>query len=303
MVPITVEPAGRGKARTRFVELPHALHSEDPRFSPLVLAWERARLDRHRNPSLTDGDHELLLARRAGRPAGRIAVQVPVDGATEGRFGFWATVDDPAVAAALLDEARRWLAERGCTSMTGPWSFEPGDEPGALVDGFDAPGTTGRPWRPAWEAALLEAHGGTVVGEAATWRLPAEDGGHEAAPAPAGPLPGQAGPHADRRLVLGPVAAVPDLSEALRTTGLRGAWGLARRVREGAWEGCTVVRCDGDPAELVPRLVTAAARAGYRWVVAPWSPDGTAPPETRHRTYRFGLQPEPAAAGSTIQTT
>jgi hypothetical protein len=85
------------------------------------------------------------------------------------------------------------------------------------------------------------------------------------------------------------VAAVPDLSHALRTTGLRGAWALARRVRAGAWEGCTIVRCDGDPATLVPGLVSVAARAGYRWVVSPWSADADAPPETVHRTYRFEL--------------
>ena len=289
MAGIVVEEVHRAKERTRFVELPQVLHGSDPRFAPLVLTWERYRVDRHRNPYLHAGEVALFLARRAGRPAGRIAAHLPVEGSREGRFGFWATVEDPAVAGALLDAARGWLAERGCTSMEGPWSFEPGDEPGQLAGGFDAPGTTGRPWRPAWEAELLEAHGGAVVAEVPMWRIPARDLG--AAAARGGPVPGQAGPHADPRLVLADVAAVPDLSASLRSSRLRGAWALARRVRDGDWEGCTVVRCPGEPAAAVPALVTAASEAGYRWVVAPWSPEPGAAPETVHRTYRWSVEP------------
>jgi hypothetical protein len=137
-------------------------------------------------------------------------------------------------------------------------------------------------------AALGDAE---VVAEERTWRLDARAGG----PPSAGPLdrapeagdrPGQAGAYGDPRLVLGPVAAVPDVSGALRGSRLGSAWSLARRVRERDWEGCTIVRCDGDPAALVPGLLAAAGAAGYRWVVSPWSPDPGAAPETVHRRYR-----------------
>ena len=289
MAAVVVEEVARGKPLARFVELPQALHGRDARFSPPVLAWERYRVDHYRNPYLDDGEVQLFLARRGGRPAGRVAAHVPAEGSTEGRFGFWATVDDERVAAALIEAAGAWLAERGCTSMRGPWSFAPEDEPGALVDGFDVPGTTGRPWRPSFEAAVLEALGGVVLDEQRTWRvLPGQVGG---TPVPGGPVPAQAGPYADPRLVLESIAAVPDLSDHLRTTGLRGAWELARRARRGEWQGCTVVRCSGDPADAVPALVTAAARAGYAWVVAPWSPDPDAPAETTHRTYELPVDP------------
>ena len=292
MASVVVEEVGRGKDRTRFVELPQLLHGTDPRFAPLVLTWERYRVDVHRNPYLDRADAALFLARRAGRLVGRIAAHLPEEGAgegaEEGRFGFWAVADDDrGLGDALLGAAAGWLAERGCRAMQGPWSFEPGDEPGQLAEGFAAPGTTGRPWRPEWELGLLEAAGGEVAAEARTWRVPTADLGRE--PVAGGDRPGQAGPHVDPRLVLGAVAAVPDLSEHLRTSGLRGAWALARRVRQGDFEGCTVVRCAGDPATLVPDLLTAAARAGYAWVVSPWAPDPGAAPETVHRTYRFDL--------------
>jgi hypothetical protein len=172
--------------------------------------------------------------------------------------------------------------------MSGPWSFAADDEPGALVHGQDAPGTTGRPWRPRYEAELLEAMGFEVVEEARTWRLPAREVGPEDPPAAEDvDLPRQAGSYVDRRLVLDRIAAVPDLTEALGGAGLRGAWGLAKRARAADWEGCTVVRCTGRPEVEVPRLVRVAARAGYSWVVAPWSPDADAAPETVHRRYRL----------------
>jgi hypothetical protein len=193
--------------------------------------------------------------------------------------------DDAAVAAALVEEAQAWLAEQGCTSMTGPWSFEPEDEPGALVAGHDVTGLTGRPWRPSWEAELLESLGFRGVVDQATWRLPTTEVGPE--PPTDDDLPGQAGAYADRRLVLEGIAAVPDLSGVLRTSGLRSAWGLARRARLGDWDTCTVVRCTADPAIAVTGLLAVAGRAGYSTVIAPWSPDPAAPPETVHRTYRL----------------
>ncbi|HJR26928.1 MAG TPA: hypothetical protein VJ804_15725, partial [Acidimicrobiales bacterium] len=197
---VAVEEVTRGKALVRFTELPQALHGEDPCFAPPVLAWERYRLSFRRNPYFEEADALLLLARRAGRPAGRIAAHVPHEGG-EGRFGFWSTIDDLGVARALVDGARDWLeAEHGCRSMTGPWSFEPDDEPGLLVAGFTVAGTTGRPWRPPWEARLLEELGFEPAGERATWRLPTSELGPERATT--GEPPGQAGTYADPRLVL-----------------------------------------------------------------------------------------------------
>jgi hypothetical protein len=267
----------------RFVELGQALHGRDPRWAPVVLAWERYRLDPRRNPYFEAGDGACFVAHRLGRPVGRIAAHLPAPGAP-GRFGFWSVVDEPAAADGLLDTARAWLVGRGCTSMEGPISFTDDDDLGVLAEGFDAPGLTGRPWAPPWESALLVAHGLTAERQVARWRLPAVEGG-----APSPPVadpPGHAGRHGDPRLVLPGIAAVPDLSDALRTATLRGAWSLARRVRAGRWDTATVVRCTDPPTEAVPALLTAARRAGYAAVVAPWAPDAAGPPETVHRTYR-----------------
>lgn len=281
---VVVEEVAGGKALARFTELPQALHGGDHRFAPLVMAWERYRLDARRNPYFERGDGRFFLARRMGRPVGRITAHVDEpDG--PGRFGFWWVDDDADVAAALVQAAQAWLASQGCSSMTGPWSFTPAEEAGAQVAGHEVPGVTGRPWHPPHLAVHLEALGFTAVADHPTWRLPTTGDGPVWPEA--GDRPGQAGAYADPRLVLEGISAVPDVAEALRTTGLRGAWRLARTAKEAAWEVATVVRCEVDPAAAVPALCAAAGRAGYRWLVSPWSPDASAAPEAVHREYRL----------------
>jgi hypothetical protein len=296
---VVVEEVRRGKGLLRFTELPAELHGTDPRFAPPVPAWERYRTS-GRNAAVADGEIGFLLARRGGRPAGRVAVHRDEDGG-EGRLGFWSTIDDAAVAGALARAAGEWLDERRCPSLVGPWSFDAGAEPGLLVEGHDVPGTTGRPWVPEWEPRLLLAAlpRAEVVEEVRMWRhdlvapspaLAAVLDGPPPVPATVGDatqLPGQAGRYVDRRLVLDEVAGVPDVSGPLRESGVAGAWGLARRARAADWEGCTVVRWAGDPAEVVPGFLRAAAAGGYRWAITPWTPDGDGPPETVHRRYRW----------------
>src|SRR5690606_36272128 len=142
--------------------------------------------------------------------------------------------DDRAVAEALVGAARTWLAEQGCSSMTGPLSFTAAEEWGVLVDGFDVAGVTGRPWHPPHLARLLVDLGGEEVERRSTWRLPAIDLGVELPLSP--DRPGHAGGYADPRLVLEGVAAVPDLSDVLRQPRLRGALAVARRARAGDWQ-------------------------------------------------------------------
>jgi len=272
----------------RFVELPQVLWGRDPCWAPPVMAWERFRLDPRRNPYFERGDAAYLMARRRGAPTGRLVAHVPAEGAP-GRFGFPAWSDDADVAAALVEAARLWLSERGCRSMVGPLSFEPDDEPGLLLDGHDEAGATGRPWSPRWLAGHLLDLGMSVEEEQPFWRVdlvagapPQESGTHDRSE-----LPGQAGPYGDSRLVVGEAAAVPDLSGALRTSSLRGAWGLARRARAGDWEACTVVRWGADREGDVRLLAAAAGAAGYHHLVGPAPAHPEASPVAVHARLRL----------------
>ncbi len=282
---VTVEEVHGRVAFRRFVELPYALHRREPRWAPTLAAVERWRLDPARNPFFERGDAIYLLARRGGRVAGRITAHVADrDGSERGWFGFYCVDDDGAVAAALVDRARDWVRERGATTITGPVSFTVDDEAGVLAEGFEVSGLTGRPWHPPWSAAHLEAAGLHPDTDRPTWRLDAaRTAAGTSPPRAGGPLPPHAGRYADPALVVhgGSVAAVPDVSGPLRD----GPLALARAVRRHAITVCTVVRVAGDPAEAVPSLCAAADGAGYRWVVSPWAPAGSGPPEAVHGLY------------------
>jgi hypothetical protein len=284
---VAVEEVSGRAAYKRFFEFAYMQFRAEPRWSPPVVAVERARLDHHRNPFFDDGDGEYFLARRMGAVAGRITAHVAAKGGAAGWFGFYDVVDDPAVAAALIAQAATWLRDKGCTTMTGPASFTPDDDPGVLVEGFEIAGTTGRPWQPPWYAAHLEAVGLQRTDERRTWRLPPSELGviSDAMTSPMTPSStGVAGRFGDPRLVLSGIEAVPDLTPARSS-----AIALARKAKKRQWEGCTIVRVDGDESTLVPQLQAAAAAAGYDWIVSPWSPDATQPPETVHARFTIEL--------------
>lgn len=249
----------------RFVELPFVLFHEEPRWAAPLIAFERARFDRFSNLRLLELEHTELLARYRGVPAGRMAVEIDERG--RGVVTAYDVGPQSGLAEALVAEARSWLSDRHVEVIRGPE---------LLVDGFAVAGATGRPWHPERYVQSLRSVGFGITERRCSWRLPAA-GAATLAPDPGADAPELAGRFGDPRLLLPGIAAVPDLSEARGSAG-----DLARRARRGEWSTAVVVRCDGDPAVLVPALQGAAAAAGYREVVAPWSPERSIPPETVH---------------------
>ena len=300
---VTVEPVEAKIQLRRFADVPYLLHGRDERWSPGVRAYEAWRLDARRHPYFERGDAAFFLARRGGQPAGRIAAHQSRSGEVDAWFGCFDVPDDDEVTAALLDAAQGWLSEQGAASMTGPVTWTPDEEFGVPVAGAERPGLTGRRWKPAWYAEQLLA-AGLEPGEVRhTYRLETGSGGQIGHPGDRSvhqngvgggsggdrrvrrrDLPPHAGAYADRRLVLDGVAAVPDVTATLSRASLRSAWRVARHARDRSFETAVCVRCDGDPATLVPRLQGAAGAAGYRWLVAPWGPPGSEP-ETTHQVF------------------
>jgi hypothetical protein len=286
---VTVEEVSGRAAFKRFFEFAYMQFMSEPRWSPPLVAYERKRTDPHHR-FFDEGDGEYFLARRRGSPAGRIAAHIAAKGDEQGWFGFYDATDDATVAADLIGRAADWLRAHGCTSMTGSAGFTPADDLGVLVEGFDVAGTTGRPWHPPWYAAHLEAAALTRTLESRTWRLPTPHELGVIAPAITGITTprwkgvGMAGRFADPRIVLPGIVAVPDLTPARNS-----AIALARRAKRKDWEGCTIVEIDGDPADLVPQLQSAAGAAGYKWLISPWSPDPETPPETVHARFTTPL--------------
>lgn len=162
----------------RFVGLPYRLHAADPLWAPPLRRDTRVLLDRRRNPFFEHADAEYFLAERQGRTVGRVAaIQNRLHNDTHadrvGFFGFFESIDDPRVAAALLDAAGRWVRDRGLETLRGPASFSVNDEIGLLVEGFDTPPTLMMPHNPRYYPALLEGAGCTKAKD-----LHVFEGGH-----------------------------------------------------------------------------------------------------------------------------
>jgi GNAT superfamily N-acetyltransferase len=150
----------------RFIDLPYRLHARDPIWVPPLRRDVKLLLSRTENPFFEHADAEYFLAERDGEVVGRIAaisnqLHNETHGDLVGFFGFFESIDDQAVANALLETAGDWCRKHGHDVLRGPASFSVNDECGLLVDGFDKPPTLMMPHNPRYYVSLLEHAGFT----------------------------------------------------------------------------------------------------------------------------------------------
>jgi GNAT superfamily N-acetyltransferase len=147
-----------------FVELPWSVYGKDPHWVPQLQIATKERLDREKHPFYANADAEFFVARRDGRPVGRIAAIIDRNHnkfheENAGFFGFFESVDDPEVAKALLSTARQWVAARGAEFLRGPVNPSTNYECGLLVDGFDSSPMVMMTYNPRYYPELLEQAG------------------------------------------------------------------------------------------------------------------------------------------------
>jgi GNAT superfamily N-acetyltransferase len=150
----------------RFIDLPYRLHARDPVWVPPLRRDVELLLSRTRNPFFEHAEAEYFLAERDGEVVGRIAaisnrLHNETHGDRVGFFGFFESIDDQAVANALLEAAADWCREHNHNVLRGPASFSVNDECGLLVDGFDMPPALMMPHNPRYYISLLEQAGFT----------------------------------------------------------------------------------------------------------------------------------------------
>jgi GNAT superfamily N-acetyltransferase len=150
--------------RRRFLVFPWRIYRDDPLWVPPVLPEHAKRIDPRRGPFFEQGEAELFMAWRDGQPVGRIcAAEDRASNRESGQrdclFGFFETVDDAAVAGALLDRAARWGRDRGLSSLIGPFNLDREDSYGVLVEGRDRPPVLLCGHTPAFYQALIEGCG------------------------------------------------------------------------------------------------------------------------------------------------
>jgi GNAT superfamily N-acetyltransferase len=143
MPALSIEPVEHPRLSSDFVELPWRLNADDPDWvAPLRMALNKL-LDRNHYPFYKYGDAAFFVARRGKEVVGRIAAienrlhaEKYKDGV--GFFGFFECEDDVQACRALLQEASRWLKDKGYASIRGPVNYSLNDEcPGVLYEGFN----------------------------------------------------------------------------------------------------------------------------------------------------------------------
>lgn len=161
---VTVRPVVTKADLQRFIDLPYQLNARDPNWVPPLRMDVSTILDRKKNPFFEHAVAEYFLAERDGAVVGRVAANHNVlHNSTHddkvGFFGFFESIDDQAVADALLAASEDWIRGRGLDTLRGPASFSVNDECGLLVDGYDTPNTLMMPHNPPYYQRLLERAG------------------------------------------------------------------------------------------------------------------------------------------------
>jgi len=149
---------------TRFIKFQWNVYRGNEYWVPPLVAERKRLLNRAKNPFYRHAEMEMFLAKRGGEIVGRIAAIVnhshnSFHKENVGFFGFFESVNEQAVATALLDAAREWLRSKGVVSMRGPANPSSNDDWGLLIDGFQESPAIMMPYNPPYYSQLFEAYG------------------------------------------------------------------------------------------------------------------------------------------------
>jgi hypothetical protein len=147
----------------RFLRIPYRVYRDDPHWVAPILSDRRMVLGPE-NPFFAHARMALWVVSRDGRDVGSIAGVVDDHhnarhGEAAAFFGFFESVDDPAVSALLFEAVRAWARGLGMTRLRGPMNPSINEECGLLVAGFDTPPTIMMTHNPPYYPALLARAG------------------------------------------------------------------------------------------------------------------------------------------------
>jgi GNAT superfamily N-acetyltransferase len=161
---IEVLPVKNAREKRIFLTFPWHVYAHDPLWVPPLLPERAKAIDPAQGAFFQRGEAEFFIAWRDGIPAGTICAGE--DRALNERahkreciFGFFECVEDGEVARAMLDRVSRWGADRGLTSLSGPFNLDYEDSYGVLVEGRDRPPVLLCGHTPPYYQGFLESYG------------------------------------------------------------------------------------------------------------------------------------------------
>jgi GNAT superfamily N-acetyltransferase len=161
---VHVSPVRSWRDRRAFMNFAWDLYHNDPIWIPPLRDNFKRLVGWKYHPFQEIGEVQTFLARRDGEVVGRIAGIVNHEHnrhyqERRGFFGFFECINDRAVAHALFDTVRSWLAERNIRALRGPMNPSLNYEIGLLTEGFDDPPTFMMTYNPKYYAELIESYG------------------------------------------------------------------------------------------------------------------------------------------------
>lgn len=165
-----------------YVDLLWKVYRNDSHWVP-PLKSDVKKLMSRKNPFFRHADVEHFVAiLNEKEVVGRIAATVYPTyieryKSRVGFFGFFESLEDDAIADALLSAAEAWLKARNITHISGPYNYCSTQEMGLLVDGFDSPPALFQTHNPPYYRQLLERRGYVTEFHADTGALSREDVG------------------------------------------------------------------------------------------------------------------------------
>lgn len=158
-----------------FLRAGEVVFRDDPQWVPPLKIDIEKRLNPKKNPFFERGEAMLFTAWRDGQLVGRVSASIDREHLTlwkddRGFFGFFDTIDDDAVGAALLDRAAAWLKGKGVKTISGPFSIYANEEIGLLVEGFDSPPALSMAHSRPWQDRIATAWGLTKEKDLWAWR-------------------------------------------------------------------------------------------------------------------------------------
>ena len=128
---------------SEFIEFPYPLYAGDPFWVPPLRLDVKEKLS-PKHPFWIHSEKKLFLARdEMGKTVGRIAAIIDSNfikfhGRKTGYFGFYESINDALVCAALTGACEKWLREKGMTDVIGPMNPSTNYECGFLLEGYDS---------------------------------------------------------------------------------------------------------------------------------------------------------------------
>lgn len=158
-----VRPVTTPRDLRQFIEFPFSLYRHDPFFSP-QLRRELHEQFTAKNPFFQHAEAQYFLVMQGREILGRVAAilnnrHIEVHGEQAGFFGFYESVDSPAVCGLLISAAADFLRRKGMQIIRGPMNFSTNEECGFLTEGFDTPPVLMMPYNPPYYNDLITSAG------------------------------------------------------------------------------------------------------------------------------------------------